>query len=399
MFLLTSIVTALAILSLLGSVLVTSFLLATERRAPLFRDSITNLHLKDAPEVKVSIIIPARNEEQSIGSCLNSLFAQTHQNLEIIVVDDSSTDSTREVVASFSNRSKNIRMVSAGAKPNEWVGKTWPCWRGYQESSGEFLLFVDADSKLRPNLTELSLSYIQEKNIDMFSISPTVEMLGFWTSSVLPIITGAINLLYPMEKVNNKESKRAYVFGTFILVRRDVYEKTGGHKAVNQELVEDAAIARLTKESGFNLRIERAPDLLTTEWEREPRSIYHGLERVMSSSIKEYGMASILNAILIFFLALYPIFFAVDYILFHPANLILEIGFITSALNIICFLILVSFELRQISGKISYFPVLYPLGVSMFILAIISSSLKVSHGRKIIWKGSGYVQQQSSKPR
>ena len=399
MFLLTSIVTALAILSLLGSVLVTSFLLATERRAPLFRDSITNLHLKDAPEVKVSIIIPARNEEQSIGSCLNSLFAQTHQNLEIIVVDDSSTDSTREVVASFSNRSKNIRMVSAGAKPNEWVGKTWPCWRGYQESSGEFLLFVDADSKLRPNLTELSLSYIQEKNIDMFSISPTVEMLGFWTSSVLPIITGAINLLYPMEKVNNKESKRAYVFGTFILVRRDVYEKTGGHKAVNQELVEDAAIARLTKESGFNLRIERAPDLLTTEWEQEPRSIYHGLERVMSSSIKEYGMISILNAILIFFLALYPIFFALDYLLFHPANLILEIGFITSALNIICFLILVSFELHQISSKISYLPLLYPLGVSMFILAIISSSLKVSHGRKIIWKGSGYVQQQSSKPR
>ena len=399
MFLLTSIVTALAILSLLGSVLVTSFLLATERRAPLFRDSITNLHLKDAPEVKVSIIIPARNEEQSIGSCINSLFAQTHQNLENIVVDDSSTDSTREVVASFSNRSKNIRMVSAGAKPNEWVGKTWPCWRGYQESSGEFLLFVDADSKLRPNLTELSLSYIQEKNIDMFSISPTVEMLGFWTSSVLPIITGAINLLYPMEKVNNKESKRAYVFGTFILVRRDVYEKTGGHKAVNQELVEDAAIARLTKESGFNLRIERAPDLLTTEWEQEPRSIYHGLERVMSSSIKEYGMISILNAILIFFLALYPIFFALDYLLFHPANLILEIGFITSALNIICFLILVSFELHQISSKISYFPVLYPLGVSMFILAIISSSLKVSHGRKIIWKGSGYVQQQSSKPR
>ena len=399
MFLLTSIVTALAILSLLGSVLVTSFLLTTERRAPLFRDSITNLHLKDAPEVKVSIIIPARNEEQSIGSCLNSLFAQTHQNLEIIVVDDSSTDSTREVVASFSNRSKNIRMVSAGAKPNEWVGKTWPCWRGYQESSGEFLLFVDADSKLRPNLTELSLSYIQEKNIDMFSISPTVEMLGFWTSSVLPIITGAINLLYPMEKVNNKESKRAYVFGTFILVRRDVYEKTGVHKAVNQELVEDAAIARLTKESGFNLRIERAPDLLTTEWEQEPRSIYHGLESVMSSSIKEYGMISILNAILIFFLALYPIFFALDYLLFHPANLILEIGFITSALNIICFLILVSFELHQISSKISYFPVLYPLGFSMIILAIISSSLKVSHGRKIIWKGSGYVQQQSSKPR
>lgn len=397
MFSLDSIATGLALLSLLGSVLVTSYLVITEEEAPVFRESISKLSFKDSRDVRVSIIIPARNEEQMIGDCLISLSKQTHQNIEVIVVDDSSTDGTREVVSSLTNKFKNIRLVSAGTKPSGWVGKTWPCWMGYKESSGDFLLFVDADSKLQLNVVELSLNYSLEKNIDVFSISPRIEMSGFWTSAVLPIISAAINLLYPMQKVNDKDNSRAYVFGTFILVRRSVYEKTGGHKAVNKELVEDAAIARLTKRSGFNLRIERGPDQLTTEWEQDPKSIYEGLERVMSSSVKEYGLMSILNAIFVFFLTLYPIFFAVAFVFLRLSNFIWKIGLTASILNIICFLFLVGFELYQISGKISYFPILYPIGVTIFILAIISSSLKVSSGKKIGWKGYGYVQVESSK--
>lgn len=389
-------VSGIALLSLLGSVLITSYLAITEKKAPIFNESIHELNFREISE-KVSLIIPARNEEQTIGNCLDSLSKQTYQNLEIIVVDDDSTDRSCEIVTRYSKEFGNIRLVSAGPKPSDWVGKTWPCWRGYQESSGEFLLFVDADSKLEPRTVELCLGYAKEKHIDMLSISPRIEMIGFWTAAVLPIVTGAINLLYPMEKVNDSGSNRAYVFGTFILVKRSVYEKTGGHQAVNQELVEDAAIARLTKKSGFVLRIERGLDLLSTEWEREPRSIYSGLERVTSSSIKEYGMISILNAVFVFFLTLYPILLATSLVILHPSNTLLEAGFIASLLNIVCFLVFVSFELHQISGKVSYFPILYPIGVSIFICAIISSSLKISRGKKISWKGSGYLQLESSK--
>lgn len=403
------VVVVIACLAFLASLLFLSYLAITEKNAPRLRDSL--LIMKETmkkeqdkgqlgavtyPTPLVTVVIPARNEENSVGKCLLSLSSQTYSNLEIIVVDDSSADRTREVVETLANKFPNMRIVAAGPKPEGWVGKAWPCWRGFEESKGEFLLFIDADSALLERETvRLCLNYVLEKRIDMFSISPRIEMHGVWARSVLPILSGAINLLYPMRKVNDKRNERAYVFGTFILVSRMVYESTGGHKQVRSEIVEDAAIGRLAKSSGYNLRIERAPELLSTEWEQEPRSIYHGLERVTSTSIKAYGLLSILNAILLFFVSLFPIIFVMAYAIIRPYDSpILEIGFGACMLNIFCFLVIASFELNAISGRTVALSscILYPLGMVIFISAIVTTSLKVSTGAGIKWKEQGYKQ-------
>ncbi|MHB2037165.1 MAG: glycosyltransferase family 2 protein, partial [Nitrososphaerales archaeon] len=202
-----------AILALLGSLTILAYLVATERSAPKFADSLKKTSLGIDSGIKVSVIIPARNEEQMILNCLESIVGQTHKNLEIIVVDDMSTDKTHDMVTSYAANHKNVRAVSAGVKPPGWVGKSWPCGRGFQESNGDFLLFVDADSALAASAIESSLKYVASKNIDMFSLSPRVEMQGMVARAVLPLISGAINLLYPMLKVNDKKSNRAYVFG------------------------------------------------------------------------------------------------------------------------------------------------------------------------------------------
>ena len=228
--------------------------------------------------VMVSIIVPARNEEQGIAKCLDSLVNQTYQNLEIIVVDDSSTDKTSKITESFEERNHRVRLVSAGEKPEGWVGKSWPCWRGYEQSSGEYLLFVDADSTLDSTTIESCLKYVGKKNIEMFSLSPRVEMKGVVAKAVIPLMSGAINILYPMRKVNDKNSKRAYVFGTFILVKREVYASTGGHEKVKNEIVEDAAIARITKMSGFNLRIERGSEFVRPSGRAMPAVFTMGLK-------------------------------------------------------------------------------------------------------------------------
>ncbi len=254
------------------------------------------------------------------------------------------------------------------------------------------MLFVDADSTLDSATIDSCLKYVQKKNIEMFSLSPRVEIRGIVARAVLPLISGAINILYPMQKVNDKNSDRAYVFGTFILVKRDVYASTGGHERVKNEIVEDAAIARITKASGSNLRIERGSEFVSTQWESDPHTVYDGLERVTSTSVRSYGLVSILNAVLIFFLTLYPILFVVIYATLHPTSFVLFVGYIASLLNIVSFLALAGFETKSISGKFGLSAFLYPLGSFLFISAIVSTSVKISRHGAIKWKGQDYVE-------
>ena len=251
------------------------------------------------------------------------------------------------------------------------------------------MLFVDADSTLDSITIESSLKYVKKKNIEMFSLSPRVEMRGVVARAVIPMISGAINILYPMRKVNDRGSERAYVFGTFILVKREVYASTGGHEKVKNEIVEDAAIARMTKMSGFNLRIERGSEFVTTQWESDARSVYYGLERVISTSVRGYGLVSILNAVFIFFIAFYPILFVVIYTAFHPISDILFVGCVASIINIVSFLVLAEFETYNMSREFALSAFLYPLGSFLFISAIVSTSIKNISPRSNYMEGPG----------
>ncbi len=384
------------ILSSLGSALFFGYLLTTERKAPRFEDSIRKAsELVKKPSL--SVIITARNEEETIGRCLESLASQTYPEMEILVVDDSSFDDTPKIVRDYETRFPKMRLEEAGGKPEGWVGKSWPCWRGYELSTSEYLLFADADSWFGPTTVELAMNYIVSSGVDIFSISPKIHTSGVWAKAVVPIITGAINLLYPMFKVNDSGSDRAYVFGTFILVKREVYESVGGHAAVRQEIVEDAAIARLAKTSGKKLRIEIGTEYFTTEWEKKPSSIYSGIERVASSSIKSYGLLSLLNAVLLFFVGLYPLIFFIGSVIALieglAFGLVLLIGFIASAFGVAFLILLSSMELKTISGRVGLDPLLYPLGVTFFLSAIVTTSIKVSMGKGLGWKGTKYKQQ------
>jgi len=378
-----------SVLSFLGSLSILIYLLTTELKAPKFGQALNSKTHNGGP--RVSVIVTARNEEQMIEKCLNSLSAQTYKNMEIIVIDDTSTDRTVEIVISAMSRNAKLQLIHAGRKPDGWVGKSWPCWRGFEESKGDYLLFVDADSMFDATIIERCISYTREKSIDMLSLSPRIKVSSVWARAVLPLISGAINLLYPMEKVNDKRSERAYVFGTFILVRKSVYEETGGHKKVRDQIVEDAAIAKLVKSSGFNLRIEKGSEFLSTGWESDLGSIFNGLERVTSTSIKTYGSKSILNAILLFFLMIYPIIFLLAFVNSQNFDEIVLVGAVASILNILVFVSLGGLEMKTITGKIDPSILIYPLGGIIFIAAIVATTFKVMRGKGIYWKGQGYT--------
>ncbi len=391
----------LALLSASGTLIILSYLWTTERKAPHILQSSFENSKSNQPSKPVSVIVTARNEERVIGRCISALENQSYPNLEIIVVDDNSTDNTHKIAYEFQRRDTRVSVFDAGAKPKDWVGKSWACHRGFMASKGEVLLFVDADSSFDSRTLTSSMDRFQSESIDMYSLSPTVSLHGVWSHSVMPLISGAINLLYPMKKVNDRKNKRAYVFGTFVLVKRSCYVAIGGHEAVRNRLVEDAAIAQAAKSKGFKLRVENGDGLITTDWESDLSDVFHGLERVFSESVRSNGQISILNAVVLFFLGLYPIAFILGYFtayflggndLITLSSNILSLGLSASILSVLLALLIAANELRSVSGKVRLYPLLYPIGFALFICAIITSSRKVSSAGGFVWKGERYEQ-------
>ncbi len=202
---------------------------------------------------KVSIILPARNEEDFIRGCLDSLINQDYPNYEIIVIDDSSNDSTGEIISEYAKKNSKIIPVTAKPKPDGWMGKNWACMEGYQKATGELLLFTDADTKHSENVMSLAVAQLHSFNLDALSAIPKMVTFDFWTNITLPMISTFLHTRFSALNVNNPSKKTGYFFGSFFIMKKETYEKVGMHEGVKHEIVEDGALGKKVKESGHKM--------------------------------------------------------------------------------------------------------------------------------------------------
>ena len=222
--------------------------------------------------LQLSVIIPARNEEASLGSCLESLVSQTGVAYEIIVVNDHSTDRTAEIAASFAG----VRVIEAGFLPPGWTGKNNAVGCGAREARGEWLLFTDADTVHLPGSLARALAEAKEYKADMLSYSPEQIAVTFWEMAILPVVFAELARRYPPSKVSDPNSPEAAANGQFILIRREAYDAVGGHAAVASEILEDVALARLVKASGRAIRFRYAADAVRTRMYRNLSQLREG---------------------------------------------------------------------------------------------------------------------------
>src|SRR5215467_8607429 len=208
---------------------------------------------------QVSVIIPARNEEASLGTCLESSVSQSGVNFEIIVVNDHSTDRTREIAASF----PSVRVIEAGPLPSGWTGKNNAVATGAREAQGEWLLFTDADTVHLPGSLQRALAEAAEHKADMISYSPEQIAVTFWEMAVLPVVFAELARQFPPSKVSDPRSPQAAANGQFLFIRRQVYDAIGGHAAVASEILEDVALARRIKAAGYKLRFRYSESVRT----------------------------------------------------------------------------------------------------------------------------------------
>ena len=222
----------------------------------------------------VSVIIPARNEELSLGSCLESLLAQTGVPFEIIVVDDHSTDCTREIAASFSYR--EVRLVEAAPLPANWTGKNNALITGAKQARGEWLLFTDADTIHLPGSLNRALEEAKRRHAAMLSYSPQQIVEGFWEKAVMPVIFAELATTYRPSQVSNPKSPAAAANGQYILIAREAYDAVGGHSAIADRILEDVALARAVKRSGRKIVFRYAADAVRTRMYRNFAQLREG---------------------------------------------------------------------------------------------------------------------------
>ncbi len=212
----------------------------------------------------VSVIIPARNEEASLGTCLESLVPQNGINFEIIVVDDHSTDRTREIALSF----PAVRTVEADPLRSGWTGKNNAVTTGARQARGEWFLFTDADTVHLAGSLARALDEAQRGGAALLSYSPEQIAVTFWEMAVLPVVFAELARQYPPSKVSDPNSPEAAANGQYILITRETYDAVGGHTAIAGEILEDVALARAVKASGRKIRFRYAADAVRTRMYR-----------------------------------------------------------------------------------------------------------------------------------
>jgi len=222
----------------------------------------------------VSVIVPARNEEASIGACIQSLVAQQEVPLEIIVVDDQSTDRTREIVSSFPR--DRVQVIAAGEVPPGWTGKNNAVATGSKAARGEWLLFTDADTIHRPGSLARSLEEAKRQHAALLSYSPEQIVKTFWEKAVMPVVFAELAANFRPSQVSDPNSRAAAANGQYILITREAYDAVGGHAAIATSLLEDVALARAVKRSGRKIFFRYGGDAVQTRMYRSFAQLREG---------------------------------------------------------------------------------------------------------------------------
>lgn len=254
----------------------------------------------------VSVVIPAYNEALNVRECLLSVLNSTtltYPQLEVWLVDDQSTDHTLAIAQTLQRELNDPRLqVLAGAdRPvgETWVGKNWACARAAEKANGEFLLFLDADTRLLPGAIEASVQRAIAENSGLLSCGPALicGCLAEWL--VQPLMISIIQVGFDFAQVNDPQSPVAFAAGPFMLFRRTAYDQIGGHRAVADQVVEDVELSRRIKQNGLTLKFLSGAQFVTVRmyqtaralWEGWTKNLYLGSQRSLRGTL---GLAVIM---------------------------------------------------------------------------------------------------------
>jgi glycosyltransferase involved in cell wall biosynthesis len=232
--------------------------------------------------MELTVIVPARNEEDCLEACLRSLTAQSEEffklgrDWELLVVDDGSTDRTRAIALAVEGVTVLDPILRKGKLEKGWTGKANACWTGAQRARGRWFLFTDADTVHEPGNLRRAMHEAEKYKVGMLSYSPRQVVSGLLQRALMPLVFCELALAYPPEKVSNPDLRIAAANGQFLLVSREGYKAIGGHEAVRGKILEDVELAFLAKRRKVGLRFRYAADAISTRMYRSVGAMVEG---------------------------------------------------------------------------------------------------------------------------
>ena len=227
---------------------------------------------------RVSIVIPARNEEEDVESAVRSHLAQDYSDLEVIVVDDSSTDRTPEILDALAREDARLTVVAGSNPPAGWLGKPHALHLGARAADGDLLLFADADVRYHPRALREAVTVLEDRQLDLLAFFPRFENRGFWENVLLPFLSIAVFLGFGFLALSRR-IPLAMGAGAGNLVRRRAYDGVGGHAAIRNSVVDDVRLAVTLKRAGFRVAAFRSEDRVAVRMYRGFRDVWNGFTK------------------------------------------------------------------------------------------------------------------------
>ena len=228
--------------------------------------------------LELTVVVPARNEEDCLGACLHSLVSQSEeifklgQDWELIVVDDHSTDRTPQIARGFAG----VTVMEAGELEPGWTGKANAIWAAARQARGRWLLFTDADTIHEPGNLRRAMHEAERHKVGVLSYSPRQIVSGLAQRSLMPLVFCELALAYPPAKVSDPNARIAAANGQFLLIEREAYRRLGGHASVSDKVLEDVELAFLAKRRKVGLRFRYAEDAVSTRMYRSTVAMIEG---------------------------------------------------------------------------------------------------------------------------
>ncbi len=227
-------------------------LLAGRLRSTRSLDAQSDVPPASSIAPRVSVILPARNEASHIAECITAIRASTWPNLEVIVIDDHSSDGTGDLARSAANDDARVKVIPAPDLPPGWFGKQWACQTGAAQSTGSLLLFTDADTRHAPDLLTRLVAARAERGAELMSVAGRQDMLTIWERAVQPSVFSLILLRYGGTTALERASRASDVVanGQCFMISREGYDAIGRHEAVRHFVAEDVMMAQAVWSSG-----------------------------------------------------------------------------------------------------------------------------------------------------
>lgn len=360
----------------------------------------TDLNLTASDVPLVSILIPARNEQDRVlEASIRSILAQDYGRFEAIAVNDRSTDATGAILERLAESDDRFRVIEGKELPSQWLGKPYAMQQALEQARGEWILATDADMIFHPAALRTAMDRTLSAKADSLTLIPHFEAGSLWERVMIPTWAWVFLMFTLFYRTDDPKTDRAIGIGGFFLIRRTVLDSVGGYEALKDEVMEDVRLAEKIKSSGGSLLCDQAPALIRTRmyrtfaemWECSTKNWFSGVNYSLPFAL--FCVASMYSvAVVPPFIALFSAIASASGVKVEFLSLLMPAAVCWSLQVIVMAVVCIRSKVSAVYGLTA------PLGLGVMYAMLFDSSVRISTGRGVTWKGRKIYEQHGVRP-